>query len=68
MESLSTVIKLRKDNRLLTITKSENSVDIRIAKLSREYSTNEEIEEEYIDIPMTADTYNELVSEMFKIR
>ena len=68
MESLNTIIELRQDNRLLTITKGKSYVDIRITKFSRKDSADEEDEkiEEDINIPITMDTYNWLVSEMFK--
>lgn len=69
MESLNTIIELRESNRLLTITKSKSSVDIRITKFSRKDSANEVDEkiEEDVNIPITMDTYNRLVNEMFKI-
>lgn len=69
MESLNTIIELREDNRLLTITKGKSYVDIRITKFSRKDSANEADEkmEEDINIPITMDTYKRLVSEMLRI-
>ena len=64
MESLNTIHQLRSGNRLLTITKSEESVDIRITKFGRKDYENE-IEED-LNIPITIDIYKRLVSEMFK--
>ncbi len=64
MESLNTIHQLRSDNRLLTITKGEESVDIRITKFRRKDSENE-IEED-LNIPITMNIYKNLVSEMFK--
>ena len=69
MGSLNTIIELREYDRLLTITKSKDYADIRITKFSRKDSANEVDEkiEEDVNIPITMDTYNRLVSEMFKI-
>lgn len=64
MESLNTIYQLRSCNRLLTITKSKESVDIRITKFKQKDSENE-IEED-LNIPITMDIYESLVSEMFK--
>ena len=64
MESLNTIHQLSSGNRLLTITKSEESVDIRIVKFGRKEYANE-IEED-LNIPITMDIYKKLVSEMFK--
>ena len=64
MEILNTIHELRSGNRLLTITKSNSSVDIRITKYNRKDSVNE-IEEE-LNIPITMEAYNRLVSEMAK--
>lgn len=69
MENLNTIIELRQDNRLLTITKGKSYVDIRITKFSRKDSANEVDEkiEEDVNIPITMDTYKRLVSEMLRI-
>lgn len=69
MESLNTIIELREDNRLLTITKGKSYVDIRITKFSRKDSANEAYEEIEgdINISITMDTYKRLVSEMLRI-
>lgn len=69
MESLNAIIELREYDRLLTITKGKSSVDIRITKFSLKDSVNEMDEkiEEDVNIPITMDTYNRLVSEMFNI-
>lgn len=64
MESLNTIHQLRSGNRLLMITKSNDSVDIRITKYNQRDSVDE-IEEE-LNIPITMETYNRLVSEMAK--
>ena len=61
MEFLNTIYRLSSGNRLLTITKSKASVDIRITKFKQE----NEIEED-LNIPITMDIYESLVSEMFK--
>ena len=66
MENLNTIYQLSSGNRLLTITKSKASVDIRITKFKQKDSENE-IEEE-LNIPITMDIYKSLVSEMFKGR
>ena len=64
MEILNTIHQVSSDNRLLTITKGEGSVDIRITKFKRKDSGNE-IEED-LNIPITMETYIKLVSEMSK--
>lgn len=64
MESLNTIYRLSSGNRLLTITKSKASVDIRITKFKQKDFENE-IEED-LNIPITMDIYESLVSEMFK--
>ena len=61
MENLNTIYQLSSGNRLLTITKSKASVDIRITKFKQE----NEIEED-LNIPITIDIYKSLVSEMLK--
>lgn len=66
MESLHTIYELRSGNRLLTITKSKDSVDIRITKFTRSESVDAINEEEDLNIPIAMDTYNALVSEMIK--
>ncbi len=68
MENLNTIIELRQDNRLLTITKGKSYVDIRLTKFSRKDSANEADEkiEEDINIPITMDIYKRLAGEMFK--
>lgn len=64
MECLNTIYQVRSGNRLLTITKSKKSVDIRIIKFDQKDSENE-IKED-LNIPITMDIYESLVSEMFK--
>lgn len=64
MEILNTIHQLRSGNRLLTITKSNGSVDIRITKYNQKDFIGE-IEEE-LNIPITMETYNRLVSDMAK--
>lgn len=64
MEILNTIHQLTSGNRLLTITKSNASVDIRIAKFAQKDSADD-IEEE-LNIPITMETYNRLVSEMVR--
>lgn len=64
MESLNTIYRLSSGNRLLTITKSKEAVDIRITKFKQKDFENE-IEED-LNIPITMDIYESLVSEMFK--
>lgn len=66
MESLNTIYELRSGNRLLTITKGKDSVDIRITKFTRSESVDAINEEEDLNIPITMDAYNALVSEMIK--
>ena len=66
MESLHTIYELRSGNRLLTIAKSKDSVDIRITKFTRSESIEAINEEEDLNIPISMDTYNALVSEMIK--
>ena len=51
-------------NRQLTITKSKNSVDIRITKYI--HTGKEETTEEDLNIPITMDAYYSLVNEMAK--
>lgn len=62
MESLNTIYQVRAENRRLTITKSESSVDIRITKFTQNGSADE-IEEE-LNIPIAMKTYIKLVDEM----
>lgn len=64
MECLSTIYQVSSGNRLLTITKGKNSVDIRITKFDQKGSENEITED--LNIPITMDTYESLVDEMFK--
>lgn len=64
MESLNTIYRLSSGNRLLTITKSKASVDIRITKFKQK--DFEDAIEEDLNIPITMDTYKSLVSEMSK--
>ena len=61
MEIVSTVHEVISGNRHLTITKSKNSVDIRITK----YTDKEKIEED-LNIPISMDAYCFLVNEMAK--
>ena len=61
MEIVSTVHEVVSGNRHLTITKSKNSVDIRITKY-----TDKEIIEEDLNIPISMNTYYSLVNEMAK--
>lgn len=64
MEIINTIHQIRSGNRFLTITKSNDSVDIRITK----YNQKDPIDmiEEDLNIPITMETYNRLVSEMAK--
>lgn len=64
MEIINTTHQIRAGNRLLTITKANTSVDIRITKFTQKNSVDE-IEDE-LNIPITIETYAELVNEMFK--
>ena len=64
MECLNTIYQISSGDRLLTITKSKKSVDIRITKFDQKDSENE-IKED-LNIPITMDIYESLVSEMFK--
>lgn len=64
MEILNTIHQIRAGNRLLMITKSNASVDIRIIKFIQKDSIDE-IEDE-LNIPIAMETYNKLVSEMLK--
>ena len=64
MEILNTTHQIRAGNRLLTITKSDTAVDIRIEKFTREDSFVE-IEDE-LNIPITMETHIKLVNEMSK--
>ena len=64
MECLNTIYQLSSGDRLLTITKSKESVDIRITKFDQKDSKNE-IKED-LNIPITIDIYESLVSEMIK--
>ena len=64
MEILNTIHQIRAGNRLLMITKGNTSVDIRITKFTQKDFVDE-IEDE-LNIPITTETYNNLVSEMFK--
>jgi len=61
VEIVSTVHEVVSGNRHLTITKSKNSVDIRITKY-----TDKEIIEEDLNIPISMNTYYSLVNEMAK--
>lgn len=61
MEIVSTIYEIISGNRHLTITKSKNSVDIRITK----YTDKETIEED-LNIPISMDAYYRLVNEMAK--
>lgn len=63
MEILNTIHQLRSGNRLLTITKSNRTVDIRITKYKKD---SVDVIEEDLNIPITIETYNELVCEMAK--
>ena len=63
MEILNTIHQLRSGNRLLTITKGNSSVDIRITKYKKD---SVDVIEEDLNIPITMETYNGLVSEMAK--
>ena len=68
MEKVYTTHCLRAGNRQLTITKGENSVDIRIAKYYRKDPINamdEELVEEELNIPILPETYEKLVHEMW---
>lgn len=67
METVHTAHILRAGNRQLTITKSENSVDIRITRYHREDPYNvmdEKLVEEDLNIPISLETYEKLVHEM----
>lgn len=64
MEILNTIHQIRARNRLLTITKSNDSVDIRIVKFTQEDSVDW-IEDE-LNIAIAMETYIKLVSEMSK--
>lgn len=63
MEIVSTVHEVVSGNRHLTITKSKNSVDIRITKY---VDTNKETIDEDLNIPISMDAYYSLVNEMAK--
>ena len=63
MEIVSTVHEVVSGNRHLTITKSKNSVDIRITKY---IDTNKETIDEDLNIPISMDAYYSLVNEMAK--
>lgn len=60
MEIVSTIHEITSGNRCLTITKNKNSVDIRITKY---VNTDKEID---LNIPISMDTYYNLVNEMAK--
>ena len=63
MEIVSTVYEIVSGNRHLTITKTKDSVDIRITKYAH---TDKEIIEEDLNIPITINAYYSLVNEMAK--
>ncbi len=63
MEIVSTVHEIISGNRHLTITKSKDSVDIRITKYA--HTDKEKIEED-LNIPISMNTYYSLVNEMIK--
>ena len=63
MEIVSTVYEIISGNRHLTITKSKDSVDIRITKYAH---TDKEIIEEDLNIPISMNAYYSLVNEMAK--
>lgn len=63
MEIVSTVYEVITGKRHLTITKSKNSVDIRITKYA--HTDKEKIEED-LNIPISMDAYYSLVNEMAK--
>ena len=61
---VTTVYEVVSGNRHLTITKSKDSVDIRITKYI--HTSKEEIIEEDLNIPISMDAYYSLVNEMAK--
>ena len=61
---VTTVYEVVSGNRHLTITKSKDSVDIRITKYI--HTSKEEIIEEDLNIPISMDAYCSLVNEMAK--
>jgi len=64
MEIVMTTHEVVSGNRRLTITKSKDSVDIRITKYI--HTSTEETIEEDLNIPITMDAYYSLVNEMAK--
>lgn len=69
MEIINTTYSLTSGNRQLTVTKSDNSVDIRITKYARKsdtYITDSETIEEDLNIPVSLDAYYKFVNEMSK--
>ena len=69
METLNTIYYISAGDRQLTITKSKDSVDIRITKFAPiKYIDKmaEKVAEEELNIPITMDTYYRLVNEMSK--
>lgn len=63
MEFVNTIYQIISGKRHLTITKSNESVDIRITKYAY---TDKEIIEEDLNIPISMDAYYSLVNEMAK--
>lgn len=60
---ISTIYEIVAGNRHLTITKTKNSVDIRITKYA---NTERTIIEDDLNIPISIDAYYSLVNEMAK--